>query len=292
MGTIGTRSAETVGLIGVGTMGSYYAGRLLTAGRGLVVLDRDRGRLAPFGERGAREAANPFNLTSAVDAVLLAVPDHRAVESVMEGAEGVLSALAPGQLVLDMSTSLPASERRLARLCAERGASYLDAPVTWRPAGLTIMVGGDRAEFERALPLLELLGRRVGYVGPSGSGQLLKLVNQLIQAVQMAGLAEGLAFAEGVGLDPRTAADLLDLRGARAMVEREFGARGQLRLHTKDLGYVLEVAQEAGLPASLTAATNELFKAVAASGDPTWRQDAVLTYWDQRRGTGRDDRSV
>jgi 2-hydroxy-3-oxopropionate reductase len=272
--------ADAVGLVGTGHQTEYLSARLLGAGRRLVILNRDQQQSGVLVARGARDAANAFYLTSAVDTVLLTMPDVRALEVVMEGPEGVLSALAPGQLVINVGTSLPASDRRLAALVAARGGDMLDAPLVTHGDRWTAVVGGSREAYERAKPLLELFAHRVGHVGPSGFGQLTKLLDQMVQAARTAALAEGLSFARQVGLDAELTADLLELSGVAEMLHGDFEGHGELRQHTRDLGYALEVAQDAGLLAPLTAMTNEIYKAVAAHGESDWREAAVIRYWE------------
>jgi 2-hydroxy-3-oxopropionate reductase len=272
--------ADAVGIIGLGALSEYVAYRILDAGKRLVVLNRDHQQTRSFVERGAREVTNAFYLASAVDTVLLALPDARAVDLAMTGPEGVLSALAPGQLVINLGTGLPSAERRLAALVAARGGEMLDAPLARRGERRTALVGGSPAAFQRAQPLLELLAQRVGYIGPSGSGQLTKLLDQMIQAARLAALAESLAFARRAGLDAALTADLLELAEAEQMLQGQYDGGGELRQHTRDLGYALAVAQEAGVPAPLTAITNEIFKAVAMRGESSWQEAALITYWD------------
>lgn len=279
-GSPSANRADAIGLIGSGQVMDYLATRLLHAGKPLVILNRHQQQSRTLVAQGAREVANAFYLASAVDTVLLALPDVRALELTMEGPEGVLSALAPGQLVINIGTSLPSSDRRLAALVAARGGEMLDAPPAARGDRLTALVGGSPAAFARARPLLELLAERVGYVGPSGFGQLTKLLDQMLKAARTVALAEGLSFARRVGLDPALTAELLDLRGVEKMLEGNFEGQGELRQHTRDLGYALEVAQEAGLLAPLTAMTNEIFKAVAAHADSSWQETAIIRYWE------------
>ncbi|MGI8914200.1 MAG: NAD(P)-dependent oxidoreductase [Chloroflexota bacterium] len=279
-GSPSANRADAIGLIGSGQVMDYLATRLLHAGKPLVILNRHQQQSRTLVAQGAREVANAFYLASAVDTVLLALPDVRALELTMEGPEGVLSALAPGQLVINIGTSLPSSDRRLAALVAARGGEMLDAPLAARGDRLTALVGGSPAAFARARPLLELLAERVGYVGPSGFGQLTKLLDQMLKAARTVALAEGLSFARRVGLDPALTAELLDLRGVEKMLEGNFEGQGELRQHTRDLGYALEVAQEAGLLAPLTAMTNEIFKAVAAHADSSWQETAIIRYWE------------
>lgn len=271
---------DAVGLIGMGYLTDQVATSLLHAGKRLVVLNRDQHQTRSYVARGARDVANAFYLTSAVNTVLLSLPDVRALESIMESPEGVLSALAPGQLVINLGTSLPSSDRRLAALVAARGGDMLDAPLAFHHDGLTAAVGGSPDAFARARPLLELLAQRVGHVGPSGFGQLTRLLDQMLQAARTVALAEGLSFARRVGLDTALTAELLDLHGADDMLHGAFEGHGELRQHTRDLGYALEVAQEAGLLAPLTAMTNEIYKAVAAHGDSSWQEAAIIRYWE------------
>lgn len=272
--------ADAVGLIGMGYQADQVATRLLNADRRLVVLSRDEQQTRSYLARGARDAANAFYLTSAVDTVLLSLPDVRAIESIMESPEGVLSALAPGQLVVNLGTSLPSSDRRLAALVAARGGDMLDAPLAQHRDGLTAAVGGSQEAFTRARPLLELLAQRVGYVGPSGFGQLTRLLDRMLQAARTVALAEGLSFARRVGLDTALTAELLGLQGAEDMLHGNYEGHGELRQHTRDLGYALDVAQEAGLLAPLTATANEIYKAVAAHGDSSWQEAAIIRYWE------------
>ena len=272
--------ADAVGLIGMGHLTDQVATSLLNAGRRLVVLNRDQHQTRSYLARGARDVANAFYLTSAVNTVLLSLPDVRAMESILESPEGVLSALAPGQLVINLGASLPSSDRRLAALVAARGGDMLDAPLARHRDGLTAVVGGSRDAFDRARPLLELLAQRVAYVGPSGFGQLTRLLDQMLQAARTVALAEGLSFARRVGLDTAVTAELLDLHGAEDMLHGNYDGHGELREHTRDLGYALEVAQEAGLLAPLTAMTNEIYKAVAAHGDSSWQEAAIIRYWE------------
>ncbi|HEY8743689.1 MAG TPA: NAD(P)-dependent oxidoreductase [Chloroflexota bacterium] len=272
--------ADAVGLVGRGHLTDHIASRLLDAGRRLVVLNRDQQQSRRYVARGAGEVANAFYLTSAVDTVLLDLPDVHALESVMEGPDGVLSALAPGQLVVNLGASLPSSDRRLAALVAARGGQMLDAPLIRRGEHLMVPVGGSPDAFQAARPLLELLAQRVAHVGPSGSGQLTKLLDQMLQAARTVAMAEGLSFARRVGLDSALIAELLDLPGAEPMLLGAFDGHGELRQHTRDLGYALEVAQEAGLLAPLTATTNEIYKAVAAHGESSWQEAAIIRYWE------------
>lgn len=272
--------ADAVGIIGLGPLSEYVAQRLLAAGKRLVVVNRDHQHTLSLVERGAREVANAFYLASAVDTVLLALPEATETEQAMTGPEGVLSALGPGQLVINLGTGLPSTERRLAALVAARGGEMLDAPLARRGERRTALVGGSPTAFQRAHPLLNLLAERVGYVGPSGSGQLTKLLDQMIQAAHLAAQAETLALARRAGLDAALTADLLELAGAEEMLAGHFDGRGELRQRTRALGYALAVAQEAGLPAPLAAITNEIFKAVALHGESSWPEAALITFWD------------
>jgi 3-hydroxyisobutyrate dehydrogenase-like beta-hydroxyacid dehydrogenase len=278
--TPGSERADAVGLVGGGYLTDHIATRLLDAGRRLVMLNRDQQQTRRYVALGASDVANAFYLTSAVDTVLLDLPDVHALVSVMEGPDGVLSALAPGQVVINLGASVPSSDRRLAALVAARGGQMLDAPLIRHGEHLIAPVGGSPDAFQSARSLLELLAQRVAYVGPSGFGQLTTLLDQMLRAARTVALAEGLSFARRVGLDSSLTADLLDLPDAEPMLQGAFDGQGELRQHTRDLGYALEVAQEAGLLAPLTAMTNEIYKAVAAHGDSSWQEAAIIRYWE------------
>jgi 2-hydroxy-3-oxopropionate reductase len=278
--------ARSIGLVGLGNQGRHYTERLLAAGYLLQVFDLDESRVAWAVERGATAAASAADLTRSVEVVLLALPGSPAVESVMLGPAGVIAHLRPGQIVIDTGTSRPASHLVLCQHVERAGAAMLDAPVTWRRPGLTVMVGGDEAAYRASRDVLDAIGTKVRYVGAAGQGQMVKLVNQMIQAGTTAIVAEALTFAAKAGVDVDQVVETLDVAGgAQTMLRRSFAGGGHLRLHYKDLTYALEAAQALETPTPITAFLHEVFKAVARDGDPLWTQPAIVTFWERQAGT-------
>ncbi len=200
---------QAIGFIGLGVMGRSMAGHLLAAGYPLRVFTRTSGTASALLERGAVWAGSPAALARACDVVFTIVGFPRDVEAVYFGADGLIEALRPGCVLVDMTTSRPDLAARIAAAAAGRGAAALDAPVSGgdkgaREAALSIMVGGDRENFERILPLFRIMGKNIVHQGPAGSGQHCKLCNQIAIAGTMIGVCEAVAYARRAGLDPQT----------------------------------------------------------------------------------------
>jgi len=268
-----------LGLIGVGNVGRQFARLLREAGYPLTVMDTDPSKLESALALGAQPADTPGEVADASDIILLSLPGSPAVEAVMEGPQGILHHLREGQLVVDTGTSRPETDIHYEQACRQKGAGFLDAPITGRAKGWIIMVGGAAEDFEQARPVLTCLGYKVERIGPIGQGQVLKLMNQMIQAGQLAIQAETIAFAENAGLDPRLLRDYLEFPIPEGMLTGEFSGGGHLALHYKDIGYALEVAHETGAHIPLTSLIHEVFKAVKLAGEPHWLQIAIVTYW-------------
>src|SRR5688500_13491376 len=199
---------QRLAFIGTGIMGAPMAGHLLAAGFPVAVHTRTKSRADELLRRGATWADSPAEAARDADVVFVNVPDTPDVEAVVAGERGILSAARPGLIVIDHSTISPSATRRLNQQLAAREAKLLDAPVSGgdvgaRNATLSIMVGGDEAAFARARPLLERLGKTITYCGPSGSGQLTKLVNQCLVSVTNLAVCEALVLSRRGGLDPQ-----------------------------------------------------------------------------------------
>lgn len=268
---------QRIALIGTGLMGRPMARRLLGAGLALTVFNRSAGPLQELEALGARVAPSAVSAVQDADLVITMLPNGGVVSEVLLG--GVLDALAPGTLLTDMSSIHPAIARDHAALVRAKTACYLDAPVSGGTVGaaagtLAIMVGGEESDVLRAQPVLEVLGR-VTHVGPTGSGQLCKLVNQAIVAVTIGAVAEGLTLAQAGGADPEQVrrailggfADsrILNLHGLR-MTERQFEPGGTITNQVKDLDAVLDVAATAHLQLPLTTKVRGLFSALLEGG--------------------------
>lgn len=259
-------------------MGTPMARRLLDAGHPLTVWNRTPAKaeaLAPF---GARVATSPQDAVRDADIVITMLEHGGVVEEVLFG-HGAATGLKRGALVIDMSSILPEQAQRHADRLASLGVHALDAPVSGGTVGaeagtLAIMAGGLEADFERARPVLEVLGRPV-HVGPAGSGQLTKLANQMIVGITIGAIAEALLLAQRGGADPAKVRQalrggfaesrILEVHGQR-MVDGDFAKRGSLAIQLKDLRNALHTSGQLGFDAPITAHLAELYEDAAANG--------------------------
>jgi 3-hydroxyisobutyrate dehydrogenase len=274
-----------VAVIGLGTMGLPMARHLAAAGHELVCCDLDPARAAAV--RGAGVAATPADAVAAAEVVVTSLPSVAAVEEVVLGAGGVSSSAPRGSCLIEMSTGPPALARRIARELERRGVDCLDAPVSGGPIGaeaatLAIMVGGPEEVFERRRPLLETLGSLVVHVGDHGSGQTVKLCNNLIVAAEMAAICEAGAILSRCGVDPARAYELFrsstsdsrvlrvrfPIPGVRPEHPASDGYRPMfaLDLLAKDLGLALELAGETDVEARVAERAAELYAEAQAAG--------------------------
>ena len=263
--------------IGTGIMGAPMARRLLKAGHHLRVFNRSPEKARRLSDEGALVAADAATAAGGAALIFIMVPDTPDVENVIGKIE---PSLTRGQLVLDMSTIAPEAERTTAEKLAALGVDYLDAPVSGGETGaiegtLTIMVGGSETPFNRARPLLELLGKRITHMGPSGAGQTTKLANQIAVALTLEAAAEALLFAARGGLDP---AQVLEAIGAGAaaswqlsnlgpkIIARDYRPGFFVKLIRKDLRLVSEAANQNGVALPGLKLMSSMFNTAAALG--------------------------
>jgi 2-hydroxy-3-oxopropionate reductase len=289
-----------IGVIGLGIMGAPMARNLLRAGHAVTVMSRTRARVEGLVAEGATPADSPAAVARAVDAVVTMLPDTPDVEAVIAGPGGVLEGAARGLLAIDMSTIAPAAARTLAARAAEAGVALLDAPVSGGEQGavagtLSIMVGGERAAFERATPVFAALGRQMTYMGGPGQGQMTKLVNQVVGATTLAAVAEGVLLAARAGLDPAAmvravgagaASSWMLAEQAPRMQRRDFAPGFMVRLQQKDLRLALAAAAELRVPLPTTALVHQLFTGVEAHGGGALGTQALLTALEALAGDG------
>ena len=262
-----------IGFVGLGTMGSFMAANLVRQGYSLTVWNRTPGRAAKIVELGAHEAESARDVGETSDVVILCLTDSPQVEEVLFADLGLAAGLRPGSLVVDCSTINPLKAKEFSERLAGQGVAMLDAPVSGgsegaRLATLTILVGGDELDFERAAPVLSSLGTTVTHLGPIGAGQWAKAVNQVILAGTYLGVAEGVTLALKAGLDAEKV--MAALAGGAAgswvlanrserMINDEYPIGFKIALHRKDLAIGLDLARGVGavLPVSSLAATFE-----------------------------------
>jgi 2-hydroxy-3-oxopropionate reductase len=284
---------ERIGFIGLGIMGKPMARNLVKAGFELVVHNRSRGAVEELvGESEAVAAAgSPREVAARAKTVITMLPDSPDVRDVVFGEDGLLGAMGEGSLLVDMSTIAPATAVEVHAALAERGAGALDAPVSGGDKGaiagtLSIMVGGSAADFERARPLFEAMGKTIVHVGGPGAGQVVKACNQVVVALTYAAVSEALVLGSKAGVDPEkivqvlsgglAASRVLELRGP-TMLRHEFAPGFRINLHRKDLGIALATGKEHGVPLAVTGVVAQLFEAAAAAGRGDLDHSAVLT---------------
>ncbi|MBX3655152.1 MAG: 2-hydroxy-3-oxopropionate reductase [Ramlibacter sp.] len=287
-----TQSGLQLGFIGLGLMGSPMAQHLMHAGHTLFVNTRSKVPQA-LADGGATLCTTAQGVAQRADILFLMLPDTPDVDQVLFGANGVAAGLkgSSGKVVVDMSSIDPLATREFARRIQQAGADYLDAPVSGgevgaKAASLTIMVGGDTAVFERVKPLLELMGKNITRVGDTGAGQVCKVANQIIVALNIAAVSEALVFASKAGADPArvrsalmggfAASRVLDVHGER-MIRRNFEPGFRMALHQKDLNLALQGARRLGMALPQTAGVAQLMQACAALGHGQADHSALVT---------------
>lgn len=271
---------ETVGFIGLGIMGAGMAANLLKAGFNLTVWNRTPEKMAPLMAEGAGGASSPADVAAHSTILVTCVSDTPDMVEVVTGPNGVLEGIRPGALLIDCSTISPKATRDIADQLATQGATMLDAPVSGGSEGaangtLSIMVGGEAADFERAQPVLKAMGRTITHVGPQGAGQMVKLVNQILVVGTMQAVGEALLFAAAGGLDlDRTLAAvsggaagswMLSNRGPQ-VIARDWRPGFTIDLQQKDLRLVLEAADQLGAPVPGTAHVFQYYRSLQERG--------------------------
>ena len=296
MGKANDRGGQLrVGLIGLGKMGAPMGRNLLAAGFPLTVYNRSRPATDALVAAGAHAAANPAGVAQAADVILTSLPDPAAVEQVYLGDHGLASAAHAGQVYVDTSTVGPGTSRKVAQALAAQGAAFLDAPVSGGVAGaeagtLTVMIGGDAAALEQARPVLAAIGQRLNHVGPTGAGAIVKLINQLLVAINMAGVAEGLVLGVKAGANPQAMLDVLATsfgssrmleRGIPLIMDRNFGGGTPVDLIRKDLGLISDLANELGVPLPEGLTAQSVFNRAHADGLGAQDMTAVVKPLEQ-----------
>ena len=286
-----------LGFIGLGVMGRPMAGHLVSAGHRVALHSRS-GVPQDLVEAGGQACNSAREVAQASDIIFLMLPDTPDVERVVLGPDGVLGALAPGKIVVDMSSIAPLATKRLAAAVEEAGARYLDAPVSGgevgaKAASLTIMVGGPTDTFATVEPLFRLMGRNITHIGGNGDGQTTKVANQIIVALTIEAVSEALVFAAKAGADPAkvrqalmggfASSRILEVHGER-MVKRTFAPGFRIELHQKDLALALAGARDLAVALPATALAQQLFSACVARGGGALDHSAMVTALEQAAG--------
>jgi 3-hydroxyisobutyrate dehydrogenase len=275
-----TEDGMRVGFVGLGTMGGAMAANVARAGFSVSAWNRTPGRAADLADLGVRLAPSPAEVAAASDLVVTIVSDTPDVEAVLFGEAGVASGAPSGSLVVDMSTIAPSATRDFAARLAAQEVAMLDAPVSGGSEGakkgtLTIFVGGDAADLERARPVLATMGTTITHVGPIGAGQAVKVVNQVILAGVYLGVAEGIVLAIKAGLDVGQVVAALSGGAAQSwvlanrsgrMLENDYPLGFKVALHRKDLGIALQLARETGTSLPISALCEQIEAGLIGKG--------------------------
>ena len=288
--------ALRVGFVGLGTMGIGMARNLGKAGFPLALSSRTASKARSLAEElGARAWETPREVAAASDVVVSCLPDAPEVEEVHLGPNGSIRGASHGAVLIDCSTIAPDAARSIAERVAASGCTFLDAPVSGGQKGaqegtLTFFVGGDTAALEKARPVFAAIGKRITHLGPSGSGQLGKAVNQIVVADTLLAVSEGMAFAARAGLPMAPLHEalmggaasswMLDVLGKK-MMERDFKPAFAVKHQQKDLAIVLKAARQKGVPLPGTALVHQLLSALEAQGRGEDGTQALLTLYER-----------
>ena len=284
-----------VGFIGLGKMGRPMTQRLLAAGHTVYVFNRSHGAVDALAKEGATPADSARQVAERAEIVMTALPTADSVEAVY--AELAQSARS-GQTFVDHSTVSPGLNQRCAEQLKARGADFLDAPVSGGPAGaqagtLTVMVGGQQAVFDRALPVLQAFGKNIRLCGPVGAGQVVKLINQLLVGIHTSAIAEAAVFGARFGADPQVVLDLIGTsfggstmmtRNLPRFISRDFSPATPVGLILKDLGLIHDEARNGGVPLLLGALAEQRFSEARARGLGEEDMAALVKLWEEPAG--------
>jgi 2-hydroxy-3-oxopropionate reductase len=278
-----------IGFVGLGIMGAPMAGHLIAAGHEVFINTRSK-IPQELANSAAIACTSPAEVASKADIIITMLPDTPDVEKVLFGENGIAAGLSKGKIVVDMSSISPIATQEFAKRINDLGCEYVDAPVSGgqvgaKAASLTIMVGASEATFAKVKPVFELMGKNITLVGGNGAGQITKVANQIIVALNIEAVAEALVFASKAGADPAkvrealmggfASSKILEVHGER-MIKRTFDPGFRIELHQKDLSLALSSAKALGVSLPNTATAQELFNSCTAHGGKAWDHSAMV----------------
>jgi 3-hydroxyisobutyrate dehydrogenase len=286
-----------VGFIGLGIMGQPMAMNLLKAGFSLVVYNRTVTKAQALITAGAKPAESPAAVAAASEVIITMLPDTPDVETVLFGSNGINEGLSPGKIVIDMSTISPEATVKFARRLREKKCAMLDAPVSGGESGaiagtLTIMVGGDEQSFQKCLPLLQAMGKSIVHLGTNGNGQRTKLVNQIICALNILAMCEGLHLADKLGLDEEKVLQVVSTGAAGSwmlnnlaphILQEDYQPGFMIKLQQKDLRLATELIKTLGENFPGTALTYSLFTKAVEQGLGEQGTQGLITLFSEER---------
>src|SRR6201981_2277395 len=289
---------KKISYVGLGTMGSGMVSNLLKAGYELTVWNRSVEKCKPFARKGARVVESPEDAVRDVELVMYSLSNNQAVEEVVFGANGILSGINEGQIAIDMSTVLPATSLREQEAYSKRGADFLDMPVfgskqEYAEAKLWIMAAGNKATFEKVKPVLQHLGQTVHYFGKNGNAAAMKLVGNLIVALEMDALAGGRGLAQKAGLDLNTVMEVVKVADFRSpllvsngqnILKRDFSTSFALKLMLKDAGLIEKFGESLESPIPALRVVKKNLESAVALGFGKENASAVIKALEKEAG--------
>ena len=287
--------SKKIGFIGLGIMGKPMSKNLLKAGYQLTVCDVNDSAVDEVVALGATSAATPRDVAAQVEIIITMLPNSPQVKAVALGQNGIIEGARPGTIVVDMSSIAPQAAQEVAAALAAKGVRMIDAPVSGGEpkavdASLSIMVGGEPAVFDECLPILKCMGASAVRVGDIGAGNVTKLANQVIVALNIAALSEAMTLATKAGVDPELVFNAIKggLAGSTVMnaktplmLDRKFDPGFRINLHIKDLNNALETAHDVGVPLPLTAGVMEILQSLKIDGAGGDDHSAIVKYYEK-----------
>ena len=285
----------TIGFIGLGIMGKPMSKNLIKSGYPLIVLDRNESAVAEVVAAGAKRAASPKEVAAHSDIIITMLPNSPHVKEVILGENGVIEGAKPDAIVVDMSSIAPLVSREVGEKLGEKGIFFLDAPVSGgEPKAidgtLSVMVGGQQTVFDKCAPVLKAMAGSVVLAGDVGAGNVTKLANQIIVAINIAAMSEALVLASKAGVKPElvyqairgglAGSTVLDAK-APLVMDRKFDPGFRINLHIKDLQNVLETSHEIGVPLPLTSAVMEMMQALKVDGLGDADHGSLIRYYEK-----------
>lgn len=286
---------KTVGFIGLGIMGKPMAKNLLKAGFPLVAFNRSKGPVEELVKEGAFSAGSPKGVAEQSGVIITMLPDSPEVKEVILGRDGVIHGAKPGSVVIDMSSINPLVTQEIAKTLKEKGVGMLDAPVSGGENGaiqgtLAIMVGGEEEVFKDCIEILKAMGKNIVHVGRIGAGGYVKLVNQIITALNLATVGEAFSLGVKAGLDPQVIYQAIrgGLAGSQILESkapmifgRNFKPGFKVKLHLKDLNNTLSAAKDLGVPLPLSSFVQQIFVSLMAEGRGEEDHSALATFFEK-----------
>ncbi|WP_396146973.1 2-hydroxy-3-oxopropionate reductase [Anaerospora sp.] len=284
-----------IGFIGLGIMGKPMSKNLLKAGYELIVMDRNQEAVGEVAAAGAISAATPKDVAAQSDIVITMLPNSPHVKEVVLGENGIIEGAKQGAVVIDMSSIAPLVSREVGARLAEKGVAFLDAPVSGGEpkaidGSLSVMVGGNQEIFDKCYPVLKSMAGSVVLTGDIGAGNVTKLANQIIVAINIAAMSEALVLASKAGVEPElvykairgglAGSTVLEAK-APLVMDRKFDPGFRINLHIKDLNNVLETSHEMGVPLPLTAAVMEMMQALRVDGMGDADHGGLIRYYEK-----------